>query len=169
MTNLQHVALVGVMGCGKTTIGKLLAQRLCIIDFFDSDQVIVDLLKTSIRTIFQGYTESFFRTQEYVIIRSVVNNTTQCILSTGGGAFIYPYTYKLLQQNCQTIWLKVDYDTLLYRLANDETRPLLNGQNKLYTLFKDRQEIYEKARIHVDTTDKSLSYIVDELRSKLSM
>ncbi len=155
LLNAPNIALVGMMGVGKTTIGRRLAKRL-MRDFYDSDQEIEKASGRTVNGYFRDHGEAEFREGEKRVIARLVNSeTTQSpiILSTGGGAFTHAETREILKEQCLTIWLQGDLDTLFERVSrNNQNRPLLQVEDpraKLKELIDARHPIYAQAHIHV--------------------
>ena len=148
----RPVALVGLMGSGKSAIGLRAAKQLGI-GFKDSDQLIVKAAGISIAEIFELAGEVKFREMEQKTLSKLALASPQ-IIATGGGAFCQDATADLLLQHTLTIWLKASPATLLSRIGNTKTRPMLHTGNPLATLThldEQRARLYKKARIHLDT------------------
>lgn len=156
--NNRSIVLVGMMGVGKTTIGKGLATELNL-PFYDSDNEIEKNIGKKINEIFESYGEKFFRNEELNFFNENLNKR-QCIISSGGGSFINDDIQKKIKKNCISIWLKANKETLERRLKNKKNRPLLNVDNldeTLALLLKKRNVIYEKAdlTIKIDKLNKT--------------
>ena len=152
--NNRSIVLVGMMGSGKTTIGKLLAEELQL-PFYDSDNEIEKNLGKKINDIFKEHGEPFFRSEELNFFEKKINQK-QVIISSGGGSFINKEIQKIIKKDCISIWLKAGKETLINRLKNKKNRPLLNVENfedTLSLLLNKRNAIYEKANLTI-TTDK---------------
>ena len=148
----RPVALVGLMGSGKSAIGRRAAKQLGI-GFEDSDQLIVKAAGISIAEIFELAGEVKFREMERKTLSKLALASPQ-IIATGGGAFCQDATADLLLQHTLTIWLKAAPATLLSRIGNTKTRPLLSNSDPLATLTyldEQRARLYKKAHIHLDT------------------
>ena len=155
----RSIVLVGMMGVGKTSIGKLLSSEI-ILPFYDSDNEVELLLDLSISDIFKKYGENYFREKESEIFESLINKS-QSVIASGGGSFINQKTQEKIKKKCISIWLRANEKTLLERLKNSKKRPLLNVDNQkemLLSLLKKRENEYSKADIEitVDGLDKSL-------------
>lgn len=149
--------LVGFMAAGKTTIGRLLADELgwC---FVDIDTDIEAQERKSIADIFRDHGEPRFRELEVQMIRSRVSSIEAgdpCVMALGGGAFVQPSNWQLIQNNGVTVWLDCELETVRKRLGDDRTRPLAQDRGALAKLFEDRRPLYARAdfRIDVDTSD----------------
>ena len=165
------VAFIGLMGAGKTTLGRQFAKKICV-DFVDSDEEIVQRAGISISEIFELSGEEKFRNIENRVIADILK-CSPVVLSTGGGAFISAEIREMLNNNSVTIWLRSKPETLLARMENLNNRPLLeNGDPllKLASLYKERKPFYEKAHIVIDTdnlsTAQSLNIIIKELEHR---
>ena len=155
MTELSHrldrpIALVGMMGAGKSTIGRRLAKQLEL-EFVDSDDAIEEACGLAAGEVFNRYGETDFRDGERRIIARLVDDGVK-VIATGGGAFAEESTRQLLKDKAITIWLDASIDVLAARTAGRDTRPLLNTPNPRATLEKlleKRRPLYAQADIHV--------------------
>ena len=160
----RPLVLVGLMGSGKSAIGRRIAKKLGL-SFADSDQKIVSEAGISITEIFELAGEARFREMEFKAITQMVLSKPQ-IIATGGGAFCFPQTARLLLTKTLVVWLKAPPETLLARIGNTKSRPLLNNDNPLATLAKlnkERAKHYQKAQIEVDTNGLSTRKATIEL------
>ncbi len=147
----QPIALIGLMGVGKTTVGRRLAKRMAL-PFFDSDEEIEKASGRTVAGYFRDHGEAAFREGERRVIERVLDGTP-VILATGGGAYIPEETRKVLNERALTIWLKGDFETIMERVSRKNTRPLLQVENpraKMRELMDVRYPIYSKAHITVD-------------------
>ena len=164
------IALIGMMGTGKTTIGSKLSEKLNVY-FIDSDQEIEDSEQRTIANIFDAEGEEKFREIERKIIQDIMRRDEPMVLSLGGGAFIDPETRKLIKEKAVSIWLYADVETILHRVAGKNTRPLLNGGDRrivLSKLMKDRYPIYAESDIKIDTTKDSHDNILNSIIGQIS-
>ena len=120
----RPIALVGMMGVGKTTVGRRLAKRLGL-DFLDSDEEIEKASGRTIKDYFRDHGEAEFRKGERRVIRRLLSSQP-IILATGGGAFIPEPTRKVLRNKALTVWLKADSAIIYERVRRKNTRPLLD-------------------------------------------
>lgn len=146
----KTVVMVGMMGAGKTAIGRALAQTLDV-PFLDSDQEIEAAANMSVQEIFVRDGEPFFRDKEAQVIDRLLD-TESCVLSTGGGAFLAKRNRKAITEKGVSVWLNADLPVLWQRVKHKDTRPLLKTENPRATLeeiFKARVPIYQRADLEV--------------------
>ncbi len=164
----RTVVLVGLMGAGKTCIGRRLAARLAL-KFVDADDEIEAAAGCSVEEIFERYGQSAFRDGERRVIVRLLSKPVH-ILSTGGGAFMDSRTRQAIHERAISIWLRAELDLLLKRTARRNDRPLLkNGDPRaiLEKLMTERYPLYGKADIIVDSTDGPPEIIVERVFSAL--
>jgi shikimate kinase len=166
----KPIALVGLMGSGKSVIGRRLAKHLGL-QFADSDQLVTQMAGVSIADIFDLDGEAKFRDMEFRAIQSQLKQLPH-VLATGGGAFCEPSTAAMLRENAIVIWLQASPDTLLERIGDTNSRPLLQTgppRRILQQLQAARTPYYRKAHIHLNTDGltlpKSLAALVSALDS----
>ncbi len=150
----KTIALIGLMGAGKSSVGRRLADSVGL-PFADSDDEIETAAGLSVSDIFSIHGEEEFRRVEQKVIERLVHGP-QRILATGGGAFMNDTTRGLLKDHALTIWLRADLETLWKRVSRNDKRPLLQTKNpkgKLRELLLARQETYALADIVVDSND----------------
>ena len=150
----RTIALVGLMGAGKSTVGKRLADRLNR-QFYDSDNEIEKAAGLSISDIFTLHGEAEFRRGERRVLERLLSEPPH-VLATGGGAYLNPDTRTLLREHAITIWLNADLETLWRRVSKRGHRPLLKADNPkgvLSRLLDERAPIYEKADIVVTSRE----------------
>ncbi len=164
----RPVLLIGLMGAGKSTVGRRLARALNL-PFCDSDDEITEAAGCSIADIFEIYGESIFRDLEERVILRLLGEPSQ-ILASGGGAFINPRIREAVLERATTIWLKADIDTLLERVSRRNIRPLLKKGDKraiLTRLMEERYPIYAQAHITVDSSNGTHEDIVRAIIGEL--
>lgn len=148
----RPIVLVGMMGVGKTSVGKRLAAALHC-SFVDADEEIEVAARMTIPEIFDAYGEDYFRDGERRVIARLLEDSTSCkVIATGGGAFCNAATRDLILEKAIAVWLDSDIDTLVERTARKENRPLLkqgNAREVLTKLREERRSAYEQAPIHV--------------------
>ena len=153
----KSLVLTGMMGVGKSTIGRLIAKRLKI-KFIDVDKVIEKKEKKTIKRIFEDNGEKYFRKLEEKTTLKILKNN-RSVIALGGGAFINKEIRQKVLSSCVSVWLKVDLDKLIKRYNNDR-RPLLD-KKKLNTdvkkIYQSRKKIYSLAnfKINCDNIDKT--------------
>jgi len=150
----KPLVLVGMMGAGKTTVGRRLASRLGR-QFIDSDEEIERAAQMSIPEIFEQRGESEFRAGEMRVIARLLKEK-DIVLATGGGAFVNPETRALVKAEAVSVWLKADVDVLFERVSRRANRPLLQTADPRGTLEKlvaDRYPIYAEADVTVMSRD----------------
>lgn len=162
----DNIVMIGFMGCGKTTVGKRLAKELEYA-FLDMDLFIEEEEKMTIRQIFENKGESYFRRLETESLKKILEQTKHTIFSTGGGLPLREENAKLLQKLGFVVYLRVKKETVLERLKDDRTRPLLDCDDpaqKVEELLNYRDPIYEVgAHLVIDVDGKTVSEIIDEV------
>ncbi len=150
----QPLVIIGLMGAGKTSIGKMLAAELDY-DFIDSDEMIVKREQRSILDIFAQSGEPHFREVERAVIQDLMLDVAPHVIGTGGGAFMNAETRAAIKETGVSIFLKASLDVLAERVGNGEGRPLLTAGNSprevLDKLMQDRYPIYAEADLAVET------------------
>lgn len=164
----RTVALVGLMGAGKSTVGRRLAASLSR-DFFDSDVEIEEAAGLTIPEIFSIHGEPEFRRGEKKVLERLLEYAPH-VLATGGGAYLDPDTRDLMREKAITVWLSADLDTLWRRVSKRGHRPLLKTENPkdaLARLFEERSPIYSEADIIIKSVDGPHSDTVDAILEAL--
>jgi shikimate kinase len=160
----RPVVLVGMMGVGKTSIGRRLAARVNL-DFVDADEEIERAAGMSVAEIFEKFGEPYFRDGERRVIARLIDGVPK-IIATGGGAFINDETRALILERALSIWLDADINILAERVGRRNHRPLLTGRNPvevLTELGKIRNPIYAAANIHVRSDTSPHARTVDNI------
>jgi shikimate kinase len=150
----RTIVLVGLMGAGKTKIGRRLSTRLNL-PFFDSDIEIEEAAGETIEEIFRNRGEAAFRDGERRVIARLLCQPVH-VLATGGGAFMDPATRAIIRRAGVSIWLRADLDTLLARVARRTNRPLLSGRDQravMSDLIERRSPIYAEADLTIDSSE----------------
>ena len=146
----KPIVLVGLMGVGKSTVGRRLARRLGL-PFVDSDSAIEDAAGFSAAEVFEKYGEKDFRDGERRLVARLVEGHVG-VIATGGGAFVDPRTRELLNARAITVWLDASIDVLSERTSRRDTRPLLRNDDPKGTLERladERRPSYAEAHIHI--------------------
>ena len=167
---VTKIILVGMMGAGKTTIGKLLSNQLAF-NFIDLDRRIEEKSGVKINTIFEIEGEEGFREREYLALNEALAEK-KVIISTGGGVVVKDINRSLIQKSeAMVVYLKASLDILLGRLKNDKTRPMLNKDNKLLSLQKllsEREPFYENlADFIIDTSHLKTNDVLKTITEKM--
>ncbi len=160
------IALVGLRGAGKSSIGAALAKRLSMA-FVELDEAIVREAQMTLSTIFEIHGEAYFRAMERDVLRKLLDSPKPLILATGGSLVTNPETWGLLRSRARTIWLKATprehWDRVV---AQGDVRPMRGrprAMNELKQLLASRTPLYEQADLTVDTSGKDLSDVVEQL------
>ena len=164
----RSIVLVGLMGAGKSTVGRRLAARLGM-DFIDADEEIERAAGMSIAEIFERYGEAAFRDGERRVIARIIHGPA-CVLATGGGAFVNDETRALILAEALAIWLDADVDTLAARVARRSTRPLLIGKDPravLTELAAARNPLYAQAPLRVPSASAPHDVTVEAILKAL--
>jgi len=149
---IKNIVLIGFMGAGKTTTGRILANRLQLPLLETDDEIIKRSGLKSVNEIFEKKGESFFREIEKEVISNYAKKSN-CIISCGGGAIINTENIRLLKENGQVILLTSSFETTAERIKNDSSRPLFRDSEKAKKLYLERLPLYKKFADEVITTD----------------
>jgi shikimate kinase len=161
----KTVAMIGMMGSGKTAIGTALA-RILNVPFLDSDAEITQAANLTIPEIFERFGEAFFRDKETKVIARLLKEEAG-ILSTGGGAYLDPKNRSLISEKGVAVWLRADLSLLWNRVRHKNTRPLLRTPDPygtLKALLEARAPIYAEADLIVDA---STDYTIEEMTGRV--
>ena len=159
--------LIGMMGSGKTTIGKKLAKILNL-DFIDTDKIIEKDCKIKINKIFEKFGESFFRKKEEKVVLKLLSKKKSSVIALGGGAFLNKKVQKKIIKENVSIWLDVSLEAIYKRCKGSNQRPLLNKKNNsnlkktIKELMQIRKPIYSKAKF-VIKTNKSTTEVCKKI------
>lgn len=157
------ILLVGLIGSGKTSVGKRLAKRLCL-PFVDGDQEIEKAAGLAVIDVFKCFGAEEYRAGEARIMKRLLNGAP-CVLASGGGAFIAEETRKIAKEKALTIWLKADIDVLYHRTTGRKRRPFLQCsdseiRNKLQSYIDNESPYYGQADIVVITQNEAVENTV---------
>ena len=164
----KSVVLIGLMGAGKSSVGRRLAKTLEV-PFVDADEEVERAAGCSIEDIFRLYGESAFRDGEERVIARLLESGSQ-VLATGGGAFMNPRTRERIRQSAVSVWLRADLDLLVRRTSRRGGRPLLahgDPRATLERLMSERYPVYAEADVTVDTTDENIERMVGRILDSL--
>ena len=165
----RTIVLVGMMGAGKSSIGRRLASEFNL-PFVDADTEIETAAGMSIPEIFEAHGEPYFRSGEARVIARLLESGPQ-VLASGGGAFINPQTRALIRARGISVWLKADLDVLLRRIKRRSDRPLLktdDPEQTLRQLIAERYPIYAEADVTIHSRDVSHDAIVADIVAGLA-
>ncbi len=160
----RSIVLVGLMGAGKTTVGRKLAQRLSL-PFVDADHEIEKAAGKTVPEIFADHGEPYFRDGERRVIARLLNDGPQ-VLATGGGAYMNPETRALIKARGISVWLKADLQLLMKRVKRRSNRPLLRNDDPeevMKRLMAERYPVYAQADTAVDCRDLAQSVMVNDV------
>lgn len=165
----RSLVLVGMMGAGKSSVGRKLAARLAL-PFADADTEIEAAAGMTIPEIFEARGEPEFRSGEARVIARLLDGGS-LVLATGGGAYMNPETRKLIGQKGVSIWLRAEFDVLMRRIRRRNDRPLLRTDDPEMTLKRlidERYPVYALADVTIESRDVSHEVIVDEVIQALA-
>lgn len=163
------MVLIGMMGVGKTSIGRRLAKKLNV-EFIDSDHEVELASKCSVADIFEIYGEEAFRDVERRVIKRLLSEKPH-VLATGGGAFADAQTREIIKEGGISIWLKADTETLFPRLERRDHRPQFHEgatAERLQELLENYSPLYAEAMIHIDCSHTSLDGTIDRILLELN-
>ncbi|PWE16813.1 shikimate kinase [Marinicauda salina] len=170
----RTIVLVGLMGAGKTTVGRRLARRLGR-PFKDADAEIERAAGRSVPDIFADFGESAFRDGERKVIARLLEEEPPMVLAVGGGAFVDPDTRRLVKDEAVSVWLRAELPVLMERVSRRDTRPLLHNEDPeavMARLMEERAPAYGEADLAVDSAsgshEKTVEAIVAALRDHLA-
>lgn len=164
----RSVVLVGLMGCGKSAIGRRLAAKLAL-PFVDADEEIEKAAGKSIEDIFADHGESYFREGERKVLSRLLRSGPQ-VLATGGGAFMNEETRSTIAGHGVSVWLRAELPLLVRRVGKRGNRPLLKGGDPeavLQNLMTTRYPVYAQADLTVESRDVPHEVIVAEIAERL--
>ena len=165
---MRPVALVGLMGAGKSTIGKRLARDIGL-EFVDSDTEISQAAGCSVSDMFEIYGETMFRDLEKRVLLRLLNGDP-VVIATGGGAFINAEIREAIRLKAISVWLRADVETLVERVSRRESRPLLKTGDKRATLARlmdERHPVYAEADIVIDSDEGAHEKVVKKIAQRL--
>lgn len=166
----RAIVFVGLMGAGKTAIGRRVAQMLDL-PFIDSDHEIEAVSRMTVPELFETYGEPEFRALEQRVLDRLLREGP-CVVSTGGGAFMNAETRAAVAQRGVSLWLKADLDLLMERVGRNQNRPLLKTPDPravMEQLMAERYPVYAEADITVETRDATREIIAEEALRALSV
>ncbi|HLF53437.1 shikimate kinase [Flavobacterium sp.] len=172
---MRKILLLGYMGCGKSTIAKLLSEAIGI-PYFDLDKIIEEKTNLSVKILFKEKGEIYFRKLEHEVFHDLMHNSDSMILSLGGGTPCYANNHELLKgENTISIYLSASIDTLYNRLLNDKNnRPLIADKSEeelkefIAKHLFDRSFYYHQAQYKINVDGKTPENIVEEIEELLA-
>ena len=166
----KTILLVGMMGCGKTSLGKILSRKLHL-PFVDSDKEIEHASGCSISDLFATYGEAEFRKGEERIMERLLKSDTQFVLSSGGGAFLSLKTQEIAKKRAVSVWIRADVELLSRRTEGRRHRPLVpakDNKRAIERLVKECYPLYANADMVLDTRQEAIGKTVNRLLDLLS-
>lgn len=160
----RSIVLVGIMGCGKSSVGRRLAQRIGL-PFVDADNAIEEAANMSVAEIFAEHGEPYFRSGEERVIARLLGDGPQ-VLATGGGAYMSETTRNAIMSQGISVWLKADLDTVMARVRKKSTRPLLQNpdpEGVMRGLLETREPIYALSDLMVHSRDVPHETVMEEI------
>ncbi len=160
----KSLVLTGMMGVGKSTIGRLLAKKLRI-KFIDVDKLIEKKEKKSVKKIFEESGENYFRKIEEKITLKILKNK-RAVIALGGGAFINKEIREKVLSSCISVWLKVNFDKLILRYNKNDRRPLLNKKTldvDIKKIYQSRKKIYSLANFKINCDNMNKAKIIEKI------
>jgi XRE family aerobic/anaerobic benzoate catabolism transcriptional regulator len=161
----RPLALIGLRGAGKTTLGKKVAARLHW-KFVELDERIEKAAGLRLQNIFEVHGEEYYRKLEYDVLQQVLSQKQPCVIAAAGGMVTRDETYRLLQQRCRTVWLRADPQDHWNRVLQQDPRPMRNYPNamkQLQTLLAGREPLYARADYTVHTSSLNIKQSVDQI------
>jgi len=163
-----RIVLTGMMGSGKTTIGKLLSEKISF-PFYDYDVEIESKLSLKISEIFSKFGENRFRIEEEIVCMDLLNKD-KYVISLGGGAILNEKIFNIISEETTSIWLKTDENILIDRLKEDKTRPLLSNKDlkkEIEKISNYRKQFYSKSDIIIKNNNNDINQIVQNIISEI--
>ena len=164
----KSIVLIGLMGSGKSAIGKSLSERIDV-PLSDTDKMIEKEVGKKIDQIFEDSGERYFRQVEEKVVGKALDNSAH-IISTGGGSILSPKTRSLIKVKSCSVWIQCDVHLIARRILNQEQRPLLKNKNVVDILIEKNEErikFYRQADIHITNEDPNLQIAVDAVIKNL--
>ena len=164
----KSIVLVGLMGSGKSAIGKILSERVGV-PLSDTDKIIEEEVGKTVYEIFYDLGEKYFRQVEEKVLGRVLDETAH-IISTGGGSILSSKTRKAIKSKSFSIWVQCNVNIITNRIHNQEKRPLLKNKNVVETLIKKNRErfkFYRQADIHIVNESSNIEMTVEAIVEEL--
>jgi XRE family aerobic/anaerobic benzoate catabolism transcriptional regulator len=168
---MKRIALIGLRGAGKSTLGSRLAKELEV-PFVELDREVEREAGTSLSEIFLLYGQAGYRRYERRCLENVVKNNERAVIATGGSIVSEPGTYDLLLSTCRTVWLKAQPEEHMARVvAQGDTRPMTGNREAmqdLHRILRGRNALYGRADVTIDTANKSIEKSLQQLRKAVA-
>lgn len=165
---MNHVVIIGFMGSGKTRVGKQLSKDLGL-SFVDLERLITRKMNMSAREIFQRFGEPYYRALETVALKQFIQDNERRVISLGAGLPLQEQNEKYLKELGTVVYLKGSLATLKKRLEGSSKDPMLDGDEKIKKLLKQRDPVYQKfADVTVVTGEKPFEELIKEIEEKLA-
>ena len=162
---MKNIVLIGFMGTGKTTTGKLLSEKLSF-PFFDTDKIIEQNTGMSIPQLFEKVGEKEFRNYETEVVK-LLSDTEGCVISCGGGIVLNKTNMDLLSRNGIIVYLKASIDTIVKRIVDDKNRPIIaameNPKDEIEKLLNKRKQFYQRHNFSFDVDNLTPDTIVTNI------
>ena len=167
---MNHIVIIGFMGSGKTKVGKRLAKDFNL-PFIDVDRIVSKKMNLTMKEIFERFGEPFYRALETTVIKALIDDPEQKVISLGAGLPMQEQNAKYIKKLGTVVYLKGSYATLKKRLENSSNNPLIEGEDKedkIKKLLKQRDPVYAKfADVEMVTGDKPFEELIAQLEEKL--
>ena len=164
----RRIFLVGFMGSGKSTVGRVLAKKLRV-PFVDIDEEIEIREGLTIPQIFSLKGEDYFRRVEFEVLKDITLSLPSFVAATGGGLGANPEAMEFMKRHGKVVWLDIPFETFLKRTAKDTNRPLLKRpEGELKKLFEERRKVYSLADIRIES-QRSVEQTVQKILSTLGI
>lgn len=165
----DNIVLIGFMGCGKTTVGKALADRMEY-EFYDTDEMIEKKENMKIPEIFEKNGEEYFRKVETGLLEKLAASMEKAVISSGGGLPLRKENRKILKNTGLVVYLNADKETTYNRVKNDKNRPLLaveDVKGRIEELINIRRPLYEEAaHVSIETDNQTVEGIIEKIMEK---
>ena len=164
----RSIALLGLRGAGKSTVGPALAERLKR-PFVELDQAIEEAARLSLNELFQMHDEAYYRRVEHEVLRGVLSRSEPVVLATGGGVVTSPPSFDLLRESSDTVWLHAKPEDHWERVVSQgDTRPMAGNDQAfldLCSILQQREPLYRSAKLTVETSGRTVDEVCDELEA----
>jgi len=168
----ERIAFVGLRGAGKSTLGRMLAERMGV-PFLELDRIVEQKNGMSLGEMFEMFGQEAFRRSERLALEATLSSYPSFVLATGGGIVAEPATYELLLTFCRTVWVRASPEEHMQRvMTQGDLRPMANSagaMDDLVAILRSREPLYSKADVVLDTAGKTPRQSLDELQTSLGV